>query len=171
MSGLVRWFTVMPFYGLPWFVVSWKQESYENILDPTKVMRNHPVCSESMLWGVEEKKNVQLTDEVKSQAGTGQTIDRSSAYLTPPPPSTPLSLLLLQLILHTVPFPGLLHPSKTMTALSMPPPPPKWVVDLKNGLPTKGKNASSIPDPPGYSSAKSLSAKQVSTRSFLKTTS
>ena len=48
--------------------------------------------------------------------------------------------------------------------MATPPPPPKWVVDLNDGLPQKPKNASSIPDPPGYSSSKSLSAKQVSGR-------
>ncbi len=48
--------------------------------------------------------------------------------------------------------------------METPPPPPKWVVDLRNGLPAKPKNVSSIPDPPGYSSSKSLSAKQVGQR-------
>jgi hypothetical protein len=41
------------------------------------------------------------------------------------------------------------------------PVPPKWVTDLNSGLPPKSKNATSIPDPPGYTSAKSLSAKNV----------
>lgn len=40
------------------------------------------------------------------------------------------------------------------------PAPPKWVVDVNNGLPPRSKNASSIPDPPGFISAKSVSAKQ-----------
>jgi ER membrane protein complex subunit 4 len=42
------------------------------------------------------------------------------------------------------------------------PPPPKWVVDLNNGLPPKSKNASSITNPPGYGSSQSLSTKQKS---------
>lgn len=44
----------------------------------------------------------------------------------------------------------------------MTPPPPKWVVDLNNGLPPKSKSAASIPDPPGYTSSKAISGKQVS---------
>ena len=44
---------------------------------------------------------------------------------------------------------------------NMVPPPPKWVVDLDNGVPAKPKNAASIPDPPGFTSAKALSSKQA----------
>lgn len=43
----------------------------------------------------------------------------------------------------------------------MTPPPPKWVVDLNSGVPPKAKNAASIPDPPGYTSSKAVSGKQV----------
>ncbi|EXJ58096.1 hypothetical protein A1O7_05520 [Cladophialophora yegresii CBS 114405] len=43
----------------------------------------------------------------------------------------------------------------------MVPPPPKWVVDLNNGVPTKPKNVASIPDPPGYLSSKALTGKQA----------
>ncbi|ETI27495.1 hypothetical protein G647_09686 [Cladophialophora carrionii CBS 160.54] len=43
----------------------------------------------------------------------------------------------------------------------MVPPPPKWVLDLNNGVPAKPRNAASIPDPPGYSSSKALTGKQA----------
>ncbi|KAI9732558.1 MAG: hypothetical protein M1834_003893 [Cirrosporium novae-zelandiae] len=36
----------------------------------------------------------------------------------------------------------------------LPPPPPQWVIDLNSPPPTKTKAASSIPDPPGFSSSK-----------------
>jgi len=39
---------------------------------------------------------------------------------------------------------------------------PKWAVELDNGPPLKPKNAGSIPDPPGYSTSKSLTGKQKS---------
>jgi len=39
--------------------------------------------------------------------------------------------------------------------------PPRWVVELNNPLPAKPKNASTIPDPPGFFSSKSASGKQV----------
>ncbi|KAK5056039.1 hypothetical protein LTR84_012590 [Exophiala bonariae] len=42
----------------------------------------------------------------------------------------------------------------------MNPAPPKWVVDLHNGFPAKSKNASSIPDPPGFTASKALTGKQ-----------
>lgn len=40
-----------------------------------------------------------------------------------------------------------------MSQLQTPPPPPKWAVDLKNGLPPRSKTADKIPDPPGYTRA------------------
>jgi ER membrane protein complex subunit 4 len=46
--------------------------------------------------------------------------------------------------------------------MAPPPPPPQWAIDLNNPIPAKPKNVASIPDPPGYSSTKSLSGKQVS---------
>lgn len=48
------------------------------------------------------------------------------------------------------------HRITTMNA----PPPPAWVVELNSTPPAKSKNAN-IADPPGFSSAKSLTAKQV----------
>ena len=42
------------------------------------------------------------------------------------------------------------------------PPPPKWVIDLNNGLPPKAKNASAIPNPPGFGATQVVSSKQVS---------
>ncbi|KAI1618648.1 phosphatidylserine decarboxylase [Exophiala viscosa] len=39
---------------------------------------------------------------------------------------------------------------------------PKWVIELNNGLPQKPKNASSIPDPPGFATSKSVTGKQKS---------
>ena len=68
----------------------------------------------------------------------------------------------------------LLDPSLSLTAAmsfpdeQVPPPaPPKWVLALQEGIPPRAKNASSFPDPPGYTSAKAVSGKQksaVSTR-------
>ncbi|EXJ90546.1 hypothetical protein A1O1_03649 [Capronia coronata CBS 617.96] len=49
-------------------------------------------------------------------------------------------------------------------------PSPKWVAELNNGLPAKPKNASSIPDPPGLSAAKSITGKQVGHTHSLRTT-
>ena len=37
--------------------------------------------------------------------------------------------------------------------------PPKWVVELNNPTPSRSKNASTLPDPPGYLSSKSVSKK------------
>jgi hypothetical protein len=45
--------------------------------------------------------------------------------------------------------------------MALPPPPPRWAIDLGNPVPAKPKNVGSIPDPPGYLSAKSFSGKQV----------
>ncbi|RMZ76627.1 hypothetical protein DV738_g4803, partial [Chaetothyriales sp. CBS 135597] len=39
------------------------------------------------------------------------------------------------------------------------PPPPSWVVRLKNGPPPKAKNASAIADPAGFSSSRAVSKK------------
>ena len=47
-----------------------------------------------------------------------------------------------------------------MSQLRTPPPPPKWVIDLKNGLQPRSKTADKIPDPPGYTRA--LTGKQKS---------
>lgn len=43
------------------------------------------------------------------------------------------------------------------------PPPPRWVVELNSRPPARSKNASSIPDPPGYMSSKSISKKSDKT--------
>lgn len=43
------------------------------------------------------------------------------------------------------------------------PPPPKWVVELNTTPPTRSKNASSLPDPPGYMSSKAISKKSEKT--------
>ena len=39
------------------------------------------------------------------------------------------------------------------------PPPPKWVVELSTPPPSRSKQASSLPDPPGYLSSKAVSKK------------
>lgn len=39
--------------------------------------------------------------------------------------------------------------------------PPKWVVELNSPPPSRSKNASSIPDPPGYTSQKTLTGKKA----------
>ncbi|KAH0831602.1 hypothetical protein AYO21_01803 [Fonsecaea monophora] len=44
----------------------------------------------------------------------------------------------------------------------MAPPMPKWVVDLNNGVPSRPKNISSIPDPPGFSGSRAAVGKQKS---------
>jgi ER membrane protein complex subunit 4 len=44
----------------------------------------------------------------------------------------------------------------------MVPPPPSWVLDLQNGPPSRPKNTSSIPDPPGYTSSRAVTGKQKS---------
>ena len=43
------------------------------------------------------------------------------------------------------------------------PPPPKWVIELNSPAPSRSKNASSIPDPPGYFSSKAVSKKTEKT--------
>lgn len=55
--------------------------------------------------------------------------------------------------------------SQTMSSALPPPPPPQWVVALNNPMPRPSKAASSIPDPPGFSSSRG--GKQVGTRSSL----
>ncbi|GAB7354254.1 hypothetical protein MBLNU459_g4787t1 [Dothideomycetes sp. NU459] len=45
-----------------------------------------------------------------------------------------------------------------MAAAAVPPPPPQWVLDL-NSTPAPRPKSSSIPDPPGYTSSTTVSAK------------
>lgn len=40
------------------------------------------------------------------------------------------------------------------------PPPPKWAIELNSPPPSRPKNVSSIPDPPGYLSSKSGTGKK-----------
>ena len=41
--------------------------------------------------------------------------------------------------------------------------PPKWAIDMNSPPPARAKNASSIPDPPGFLSAKAVSKKSEKT--------
>jgi hypothetical protein len=52
-----------------------------------------------------------------------------------------------------------------MSSALPPPPPPQWVVTMNSPLPRPTKAASSIPDPPGFSSSRG--GKQVSLSSLL----
>lgn len=44
-------------------------------------------------------------------------------------------------------------------SLEQVPLPPSWVVELNSPAPTRSKNASSLPDPPGFLSSKAVSKK------------
>lgn len=55
------------------------------------------------------------------------------------------------------------YPSISVMSLNRIPPPPQWVIDLQNPPPTKSKTANSLPDPPGYFSAKSVTKKSQQT--------
>lgn len=73
-----------------------------------------------------------------------------------PPTHSSSSSFLLSSIMPQAPLP--------------PPPPPQWVVALNSPLPRPSKAASSIPDPPGFTSSRTGS-KQVSRRSRQKDSS
>ena len=51
---------------------------------------------------------------------------------------------------------------------SPPHPPPHWAIDLNSPAPGKAKNVASIPDPPGYTSAKPGTGKQACRRGSIR---